>query len=220
MPMKSAISAAALFLLLGTIAPAYAQHEQQGKEQGKPQAQQHQPEKPAPPQHQQPAQNLRATAATELRAAPITAASGPPSPPMAASTPAASRSTKGRCAAVSSSLAPTRGIPNTAPGRSAAAITATGFLKTASGSTSGATTSSASAACRWSSWAGIHASSTTAIGLRSSIRGRKLASDVVRNRRCYILITPAMDTTCMTARTPASGSQSRSRFNQLRAIQI
>ncbi len=54
MPMKSAISAAVLFLLLGTIAPAYAQHEQ-GKEQGKPQAQSHQQEKPAPPQHQPPA---------------------------------------------------------------------------------------------------------------------------------------------------------------------
>jgi hypothetical protein len=57
MPMKSAISAGALFLLLGTIVPAYAQHEQQGqgKEQGKPQVQQHQQEKPAQPQHQQPA---------------------------------------------------------------------------------------------------------------------------------------------------------------------
>jgi hypothetical protein len=29
-----------------------------------------------------------------------------------------------------------------------------------------------------------------------------------------MLITPAMGTTCMTARTPVSGSQSRSRFNQ------
>jgi hypothetical protein len=54
MPMKSTISAAALFLLLGAIVPAYAQHEQ--KEQGKPQQEQHKTEKPAQPQHQQPAQ--------------------------------------------------------------------------------------------------------------------------------------------------------------------
>lgn len=52
MPMKSAISAVALFLLLGTFAPAYAQREQE--EQGKPQqGRQHQEEKPA--QQQQPA---------------------------------------------------------------------------------------------------------------------------------------------------------------------
>jgi hypothetical protein len=51
MPMKLAISTGALFLLLGTIAPAYAQHEQEGKEQGKPQqGQQHQQARPAQPQ--------------------------------------------------------------------------------------------------------------------------------------------------------------------------
>ena len=81
MPMKLAISAGALCFLLGTIAPVYAQREQQEKEQGRPQqgqqhqqekeqgrpqqgqqhqqeksAQpQHQEEKPAQPQHQQPA---------------------------------------------------------------------------------------------------------------------------------------------------------------------
>lgn len=66
MPMKLAISGAALFLFLGTIAPAYGQGEQHEKEQGKPeQGQQHQQEKPAqqqaqprqqqPAQHQQPA---------------------------------------------------------------------------------------------------------------------------------------------------------------------
>lgn len=60
MPMKLAISAGALFLLLGTIAPAYAQREQQEKEQGKPQQGQQerqQPQKeqakPAQQQHQQ-----------------------------------------------------------------------------------------------------------------------------------------------------------------------
>jgi outer membrane biosynthesis protein TonB len=65
------ISTGALLLLLGTIAPGYAQREQQEKEQGKPQqaqqqhqqpqkeqgkpqqAQQHQQEKPAQQQHQQ-----------------------------------------------------------------------------------------------------------------------------------------------------------------------
>jgi hypothetical protein len=48
------ISTAILFLLLGTTAPSYAQHEQQGKEQGKSQqGQQHQQAKPAPQQHSQ-----------------------------------------------------------------------------------------------------------------------------------------------------------------------
>jgi hypothetical protein len=54
MPMKLVVSAGALFLLLGTIAPAYAQREQQEREQGKPQqGQQHQQEKPAQQQRQQ-----------------------------------------------------------------------------------------------------------------------------------------------------------------------
>jgi len=64
MPMKLALSTGVLFLLLGTIAPAYAQREEQQKEQGKPQQgeqhqqekaapQQRQPEKPAPQQTQQ-----------------------------------------------------------------------------------------------------------------------------------------------------------------------
>ena len=49
------ISTAILFLLLGTTASAYAQHEQQGRDQGKPdQGKQHQA-KPAPQPHQQPA---------------------------------------------------------------------------------------------------------------------------------------------------------------------
>jgi hypothetical protein len=55
MPMKSVISAGALLLLLATTAPAYAQHEQQGKEQGKPQPEQRQQAKPAEQQHQPPA---------------------------------------------------------------------------------------------------------------------------------------------------------------------
>jgi len=56
MSVKLAISAGVLFLLLGTIAPAYAQHEQEGKEQARPQqGQQHQQARPAPQQHQQPA---------------------------------------------------------------------------------------------------------------------------------------------------------------------
>jgi hypothetical protein len=59
------ISTAILFLLLGTAASAYAQHEQQGKEQGKwqagqqhqpgPQGQQHQPGQPTQQPHPQPA---------------------------------------------------------------------------------------------------------------------------------------------------------------------
>jgi hypothetical protein len=52
------ISTAILFLLLGTTALAYAQHEQQGKEQGKSQqGQQHQQAQPAHQQHQQPARH-------------------------------------------------------------------------------------------------------------------------------------------------------------------
>jgi hypothetical protein len=55
MPMTVAISAVALCLLLGTIAPAYAQREQHEKEPRKPQQeQQHQPRTPVPQQHQQP----------------------------------------------------------------------------------------------------------------------------------------------------------------------
>jgi hypothetical protein len=61
------ISTAALFLLFGATAPAFAQHDQQEKEHGKPQQgqqhqqaqpaqQQHQQAKPAQQQHQQPAQ--------------------------------------------------------------------------------------------------------------------------------------------------------------------
>ena len=49
MPMKLAISAGVLFLLLGTTAPVYAQHEQEGREQGK-----SQPARSAQPQRQQP----------------------------------------------------------------------------------------------------------------------------------------------------------------------
>ena len=49
------ITKGVLLLLAGTIAPAYAQREQQGKEQGKPQQeQQHQQAKPAQQEHQQP----------------------------------------------------------------------------------------------------------------------------------------------------------------------
>ena len=52
MPMKSVISAGALFLLLGTIVPAYAQHENQGKKaEGKPQQEQRKQEKPAQASH-------------------------------------------------------------------------------------------------------------------------------------------------------------------------
>jgi hypothetical protein len=54
MPMKLALSTGVLFLLLGTIAPAYAQREEQEKEQGKPQqGEQHQQGKAAPQQRQQ-----------------------------------------------------------------------------------------------------------------------------------------------------------------------
>ena len=56
MPMKRLISAVVLFLMLGTAAFVYAQHEQEGRDQGKPQqAQQHQ--QPAQQQHQQQAQH-------------------------------------------------------------------------------------------------------------------------------------------------------------------
>jgi hypothetical protein len=55
MSMKSVVSAGVLFLLLGTIVPAYAQHEkkeegkpqQEKKAEGRPQQEQHKPEKPA-----------------------------------------------------------------------------------------------------------------------------------------------------------------------------
>ena len=59
--MKQAgfISTAILFLLLGTTNPALAQHEKQGKEQGKSQPAQQQHQQPAQ-QHQQPAQTASA----------------------------------------------------------------------------------------------------------------------------------------------------------------
>jgi len=54
MKRAGVISTAILFLLLGTTVSAYAQHEQQGKEQGKSQqGQQHQQSRPAQQQHQQ-----------------------------------------------------------------------------------------------------------------------------------------------------------------------
>jgi hypothetical protein len=53
MPMKLVVSAGVLFLLFGTTAPVYAQHEQEGRDQG----QQHQQQQPAKQQqHQPPAQ--------------------------------------------------------------------------------------------------------------------------------------------------------------------
>jgi hypothetical protein len=56
MKRAGVISTAVLSLLLGTTAPAYAQHEQQGKEQGKSQqGQQHQQKQPAQQQQKQPA---------------------------------------------------------------------------------------------------------------------------------------------------------------------
>jgi hypothetical protein len=57
MKRAGVISTAILFLLFGTIAPAYAQHEQQGKDEAKSQqGQQHQQGRPPNQQHQQPTQ--------------------------------------------------------------------------------------------------------------------------------------------------------------------
>jgi hypothetical protein len=56
MKRAGVISTAILFLLLGTTARTYAQHEEQGREQGKPQQAQQQHQQPAQQQHQQPAQ--------------------------------------------------------------------------------------------------------------------------------------------------------------------
>src|SRR5215470_16764732 len=77
-------------------------------------------------------------------AAPTTAASGPTALRTAASTTAESHKGDNRCATVTLNLAPGLGIPNTALGLSAAAITATAYLKTVSGLTGDATTTSAS----------------------------------------------------------------------------
>lgn len=65
MQVKLFVSAGVLFLLLGTTATVYAQHEQGGREQGKPQqAQQHQ-QKAAPQQHQQAAPQQHQQAAPQ-----------------------------------------------------------------------------------------------------------------------------------------------------------
>jgi len=81
--------------------------------------------------------------------APIMAACSLTVQPMAALTIAVSHNTRDRCAAVSSSLALVRGIPNTERGVNAADTTATGFLTPASEVTSEAATPSASAVFRW-----------------------------------------------------------------------
>ena len=164
MKRAGVISTVILFLLFVTTALAYAQHEEQGKSQQEQHQQGQSPQHQQPAQqphqksaqqpHQQPRSNSVSSRLTSLRHArsnrnrlrrhlsrrrPAHRAL-----PMAASTRAASHSTKGRCAAVSPSLAPIRGRMTTAVGASAAAITATGFLMTATDSTLGATTFSAS----------------------------------------------------------------------------
>jgi hypothetical protein len=53
MAKKLTFTAGALFLLLGTIAPAYAQHEHEQGEQGRPPQQQHQQARPAQQPHQE-----------------------------------------------------------------------------------------------------------------------------------------------------------------------
>ena len=59
MKRASVISTAILFLLLGTTASAFAQHEEKGREQGKSQPAQQPHQQPAQPQRQQPAQQPR-----------------------------------------------------------------------------------------------------------------------------------------------------------------
>jgi len=71
MKRAGVISTAILFLLLGTTARAYAQHEQRGEEQGRSQqGQQHQQGQPAQQQHQQPTQQQRGQPAQQQRGQP------------------------------------------------------------------------------------------------------------------------------------------------------
>ena len=217
MAKKLTLSAGALFLLLGTIAPAYAQHEHEQGSKAGPRSNNISKRDPrnnrirkGPHRHHIRPPDPRHDRSKAM-AAPITAVSRPTAPPMAASTIAASHSIRVRSATVSFNPGPGRGMTNIAPGVSAAAITATGFPKTASGSTSGVSTFSTSANFRWSSSAGIRASSTTAIGSRSLTPGRKTGLRPGMTLTMSISTTPTMGTTCMTARTPARGSQSRSR---------
>ncbi len=104
---KLTLSAGALFLLLGTIAPAYAQHEHEQGEQGRPPQQQHQQARPGnnrirkgPHRHHIRPPDPRHDR-SKATAAPITAVSRPTAPPMAASTIAGSHSIRGRSATVS-----------------------------------------------------------------------------------------------------------------------
>jgi hypothetical protein len=62
---------------------------------------------------------------------------------------------------------------------------------------------------------GYPASSMTAIGLRSLIRGQKLGLQRGTKPMTYMLITLAMGTTYMAACTPVSGSRSLARFNKM-----
>jgi hypothetical protein len=152
MKRAGVISTAVLFLLLGTTARAYAQHEQDGKEQGKSrQEQQHQQGQRAQQQHQQ-----QATRPVQRQEKPQSAYGRPyhggvqPNGPTYggvhhSGVPQHQEQVRGGFGV---NLAPSRGMTNTGPGASAAAITATACLKTVSGAIGGATTTSASIAFR------------------------------------------------------------------------
>ncbi len=214
----------ALLLLLGTTAPVYAQHEQQGGQQDKSREQQHQPARSAQQQHQPSAQQAHPSAApspirsrrrgrslkrghSRATAAPITAASVQTALLTAASITAACRRKNSRCATVSASLARDPGTANTAPGRSAEDMPATAYLKNAFGSTTGVTTTSASIPFRLSSWAGIHGSSMTAIGSPWLTPGRRHGRRRGIKPTRYTSTIPTMGTTYMTLRARGRESQ-------------
>ena len=243
MKRVSIVSATIVSLLFGATAIVLAQHDEHGNDQNRSnQGQQHQQAQP-PQQHQQAATPTATSAGAtptttsagatptanhqrrprdrrkvrqnrnRLMAAPITAACNPTALRTVASTPAAFRNTKDRCAMDLVSLAPVRGKTSINPGPSAEAITATGFPTTASGNTSAAITSSGSTVFLWSSWAECLASSTTDTGSRSWIRGRNHGGRTGTKPTMCILTTPAMGTICMTVCTLIFPLPSRLRFS-------
>jgi hypothetical protein len=100
-------------------------------------------------------------------------------------------------------IVPTAGSRSIATGSNAAVTTATAFPTTASVATMARITHSASTASQWHTLAGIAASSTAAIGLRSLIRGRNTGQTIGTTTTTYTWTTAAMVTTCITADTPA-----------------
>ncbi len=209
MSVKLAISAGVLFLLLGSMAPAYAQREQE-KEQAKPQ--QHAQARPAPQSHQ-----------PQAKAAPRPARPQP--------------SYGGAYHGGVQANGPTHGGVHHSGVPQHAGQVRSGFVQSRAKSWStdhrswrerGGYNGYRIPEDRFRAYfghdhffrisglplvfvGGYPRFQLTAIGSPSWIRGRTPGPTTGTRPTTYILITPTMGTTCTTARVPAWGSQSPSR---------